>query len=67
MDGLGDLFGSLGEMFGGLVEFGADRAGEAMIEGTVGAFVGGGAEGDATATVGRVLAGRKRDLNVNDR
>ena len=61
MGGLGDLFGGLGELFGGL--------GEAVSEPTAELMAGGAVHGDATdpdSPYERVLAGRKRVLNIND-
>jgi hypothetical protein len=60
---LGDLFGSLGEVFGGVAdlagEHGADFALERGIESVV-------EDGDGTSTYDRYLAGQRRVLNVND-
>lgn len=63
MSDLGDLFGGIGEFFGGLREARGEE---------VAAYLGDGdgdenAEGyDATTTVDRYLTGAPRDLNVND-
>ncbi len=68
MDGLGDLLGGLGDVFGSLVGSAADGVPEAVVD--VGAgLLGvepGGARDDGTATFERRLAGAPRRLNVND-
>jgi hypothetical protein len=65
MDGLGDLFGSIGEMLSGLGE----GAGEAAADGAVAAMAFGRRDGETpsmTASVDRYLCGGPRVLNVND-
>jgi hypothetical protein len=64
MDGFGELFKAFGEMISGAAEEGG--IGEVV----AGALMGGEARAQtrsATETYDRVLAGRRRELNVNDR
>ena len=62
MEGLGDLFGSIGEMLGGIAE--SDEAAEGVVAGL--AFGRNGEAPDASSSVDRYLCGGPRTLNVND-
>jgi hypothetical protein len=64
MSDLGDLFGGIGEFFGGLAEAGAEAGGERFVENAVGEAAGNGEPMDAA--VDRYLTGGPRMLNVND-
>ena len=64
MDGFGELFKAFGEMLGGAAEEGG--IGE-VIAGTLAGREMRGETGSTTETYDRVLAGRRRELNVNDR
>ncbi len=61
MSGFGDLFGALGDLIGGAMEIGAGEA------------VAGAVQGERpevrsqTETYDRMLAGAKRELDINDR
>jgi hypothetical protein len=64
MDSFGELFKALGEMIGGAAEEGLPEAFVA------GAMMGGEGRGEArsmTETYERVLAGKRQELNINDR
>ncbi len=67
MDGLGELiFSSLSEVFGGVVEFAGERGVELAGEAAIGAMVGERPGYDAISTFDRTLAGRRRELCIND-
>ncbi len=65
MDGLGSLFGAIGELFGGVTEFAGENAVEAVGAGMIEAARDDG-DDDTGATYERYLAGGPRTLNVND-
>ena len=65
MEGFGELFSAIGELFGGA----AESAGESVVEGVAGGFIDGAREPNETgpgAVYERYLAGAPRALHVND-
>ncbi|MDQ6943267.1 MAG: hypothetical protein M3169_12240 [Candidatus Eremiobacteraeota bacterium] len=66
MGGFGDLFGALGELFGGVTGAVGEGAVEAVAGGVIEGVRGGEDAPDVDATYERYLAGAPRALNVND-
>jgi len=67
MSGLGDLFGAIGEAFGGFREANEDEVPGYLAAQSDDDETGGGDEGyEATTAVDRYLTGGTRVLNLND-